>query len=425
MSAAVMTGSPLKQPSKPRAFGAFVIFLIAALLVPMGIVGTWASRTVADTDRYVETVTALIDSPEVRAEVGTQLTNILFDALPTGEIAKSVLPNGGQALSGIVTQAAKSALQTAVTNALATPQARQVWAGINRQLQSNLIAALKGDSNSVFQVQGDALILDTRVLIAKVQELLVNQGLTVFSKISIPQAGNRQIVLVRDAQIRTISTTYRVAQPLANGLIWAALILLGLGIFVINRRRVGVLISGWIFLLTGLFFVLTVNVAKSLALSGLAVPETSWQAVTAETLIRYLPGLGRTCIAIGVVAIAAAVIAGSTTLAVWMRKVFMSGAALTGRELSRVKQISAQAGTVSKQLGKIAIVILALAAIGLYTSDTVSAGRVAWVSVLSVLAWFVAHALAASGASALGGSEPQAVRASDEAATQEGDPVLG
>ena len=91
--------SDAKTPSRGRAFGAFVIFLVAALLIPVGVIGSWASRTVADTDRYVETVTALIDSPEVRAEVSAQLTNILFDALPTGELAKSVLPNNGQELS--------------------------------------------------------------------------------------------------------------------------------------------------------------------------------------------------------------------------------------------------------------------------------------------------------------------------------------
>jgi len=275
-----------KTPSRGRAFGAFVIFLVAALLIPVGVIGSWASRTVADTDRYVETVTALIDSPEVRAEVSTQLTNILFDALPTGELAKSVLPNNGDALSGIVTQAAKAALQNAVASALASPEARKAWATLNRQIQSNLIAALKGDSNSVFQIKGDAIILDTGVLIERVRTLLVEQGLTVFANISVPKAADRELVLVRDEQVKVVSTTYRIVQPLANGLIWVALLLLALGILVINRRRVGILISGWIFLLTGAFILATFGLAKSLALSGLSVADNSWQAVTALLISR-------------------------------------------------------------------------------------------------------------------------------------------
>ena len=411
--------SDAKTPSRGRAFGAFVIFLVAALLIPVGVIGSWASRTVADTDRYVETVTALIDSPEVRAEVSAQLTNILFDALPTGELAKSVLPNNGDALSGIVTQAAKAALQNAVASALASPQARTAWAALNRQIQSNLIAALKGDSNSVFQIKGDAIVLDTGVLIERVRTLLVEQGLTVFANISVPKAADRELVLVRDEQVKVVSTTYRIVQPLANGLIWLALFLLALGIWVINRRRVGVLISGWIFVLTGAFILGTFGLAKELALSGLSVAENSWQAVTAETVLRYLPGLGRTCVAIGIIAIAAGVIAGSSALGQWIRKVFVTGSNLLGREIGKLGPIAQQAANVASKKKIIAIVIFVLAFAGLYTSDTVSAGRVAWVTSLGVIAWFITFALAAAGATteATGGPAVEAAA--------EGDALLG
>ena len=418
MSHAVAVSDAI-TPSRGRAVGAFVIFLVAALLSPVGVIGSWASRTVADTDRYVETVTALIDSPEVRAEVSTQLTNILFDALPTGELAKSVLPNNGDALSGIVTQAAKAALQNAVASALASPQARKAWETLNRQIQSNLIAALQGDSNSVFQIKGDAIVLDTGVLIERVRTLLVEQGLTVFANISVPQAADRELVLVRDEQVKVVSTTYRIVQPLANGLIWVALLLLALGVVVINRRRVGILISGWIFLLTGAFILATFGVAKSLALSGLSVAEDSWQAVTAETVLRYLPGLGRTCVAIGIVAIAAGVIAGSSSLGQWIRKVFVTGSSLLGREIGKLGPIAQQALNVASKKKIIAVVILVLAFVGLYTSDTVSAGRVAWVTALGLIAWFITFALAASG----GGVEPASGPAVEAAA--EGDALLG
>ena len=196
MSHAVAVSDAI-TPSRGRAVGAFVIFLVAALLIPVGVIGSWASRTVADTDRYVETVTALIDSPEVRAEVSTQLTNILFDALPTGELAKSVLPNNGDALSGIVTQAAKAALQNAVASALASPQARKAWETLNRQIQSNLIAALQGDSNSVFQIKGDAIVLDTGVLIERVRTLLVEQDFAIIGLDD--QEWGQKVVLVSTA----------------------------------------------------------------------------------------------------------------------------------------------------------------------------------------------------------------------------------
>jgi len=206
---------------------------------------------------------------------------------------------------------------------------------------------------------------------------------------------------------------------LANGLIWLALFLLALGIWVINRRRVGVLISGWIFVLTGAFILGTFGLAKELALSGLSVAENSWQAVTAETVLRYLPGLGRTCVAIGIVAIAAGVIAGSSALGQWIRKVFVTGSNLLGREIGKLGPIAQQAANVASKKKIIAIVIFVLAFAGLYTSDTVSAGRVAWVTSLGVIAWFITFALAAAGATteATGGPAVEAAA--------EGDALLG
>jgi len=188
---------------------------------------------------------------------------------------------------------------------------------------------------------------------------------------------------------------------------------------VINRRRVGILISGWIFLLTGAFILATFGVAKSLALSGLSVAENSWQAVTAETVLRYLPGLGRTCVAIGIVAIAAGVIAGSSSLGQWIRKVFVTGSSLLGREIGKLGPIAQQAGNVASKKKIIAVVIFVLAFVGLYTSDTVSAGRVAWVTALGLIAWFITFALAAAG------GEVEAAGGPAVEAAAEGDALLG
>jgi hypothetical protein len=81
--------------------------------------------------------------------------------------------------------------------------------------------------------------------------------------------------------------------------------------------------------------------------------------------------------------------------------------------------VAQQAGTVASSKQIIAVVILALAFVGLYTSDTVSAGRVAWVTSLAVLAWFITFALAAAGGPTKAAGEPVV-----EAAA-EGDALLG
>ena len=89
------------------------------------------------------------------------------------------------------------------------------------------------------------------------------------------------------------------------------------------------------------------------------------------------------------------------------------------REIGKLGPIAQQAANVASKKKIIAIVIFVLAFAGLYTSDTVSAGRVAWVTSLGVIAWFITFALAAAGATteATGGPAVEAAA--------EGDAILG
>jgi hypothetical protein len=59
---------------------AMVFLIIGTLLLPVGIIGYWAHRTFTDTDRYVETVAPLTQSPAVQQGIADAVTGSLITA---------------------------------------------------------------------------------------------------------------------------------------------------------------------------------------------------------------------------------------------------------------------------------------------------------------------------------------------------------
>src|SRR5436190_11396870 len=58
-----------------RAPVVVVCLVLAAVLAPLSLVATWAHDEVSDTDRYVETIAPLADSPEVQKAISARVTD--------------------------------------------------------------------------------------------------------------------------------------------------------------------------------------------------------------------------------------------------------------------------------------------------------------------------------------------------------------
>lgn len=415
------TSSGVGQPrsaSKGRIALAVVIFIVAGLLAPVAFVGAWAERTIDDTDRYVSTVTPLIDSPAVRAAITTQVTDALFSSIQVEELLGEALPPRAAALSGPIASGLESFVRSKVAEILSTPEARTAWITINTEFQSRLIAALKGDSSGAIRVQGDAVVLDTGVLFEKVKALLVQQGFTIFEKVPLPAAADREFVLLKSDQIKTVSTIYRVVEPLANALIFVVLGLLLLGIYVSTSRRYGVFAASWILIINGAFLIALLTVARAAFLAELSVPDASWQAVTFDTVTRFLEGLGRTALTLGAVGLIGAFLAGPARVAVAVRRAVMSLAHRLGTALvSSVPSVAGAGRLVASGRAVFGGVILAIGAWFLLWGRTASAGRIVWIVVLGLIAWFVVLVLAESGRASAGEDDAGAPEAPVGAST--------
>src|SRR4051794_23730451 len=70
---------PAAERHRWRSIGSSVLLTLACVLAPISVVGVWAGSVVSDTDRYVETVSPLINDPSVQADLTDAVTRAIFN----------------------------------------------------------------------------------------------------------------------------------------------------------------------------------------------------------------------------------------------------------------------------------------------------------------------------------------------------------
>src|SRR5262245_18974760 len=85
-----------ERPSRGRAVAAVLCVVLAGLLTTPAAVAYWGQRTLIDTQRYVDTVEPLVNSPEVQDVIATTVT----DAIEKQVDVEAVLNN---VFAGVIT----------------------------------------------------------------------------------------------------------------------------------------------------------------------------------------------------------------------------------------------------------------------------------------------------------------------------------
>jgi hypothetical protein len=220
--------------------------VLVGVLAPLSIVATWAHDEVSDTDRYVETVAPLADSPEVQAAVTARLTDRIMGLLDVEAVTKDAIDAlaarglrqravaGLTALSGPLTQGVENFVGTQVGRIVASDEFADAWAQANRVAHTQMVAVLTGETGEAVQVSGGTVQLNLGVVIDRVKERLVDAGFTLASR--IPQV-SAEVTLFQSADLARAQTAFRLLDAAARALPIIALVLLGIAIAVSSRRR--------------------------------------------------------------------------------------------------------------------------------------------------------------------------------------------
>lgn len=225
-----------------RGVASAIAILLGAVLLPLGVLGFWAHRTVIDTDTYVATVAPLADDPVVQQAVAAQVSATLLDAVRDNPVLGQLLAPGSAAGDALGSRIEELVLRVVGSDGFAG-----VWTDLNRRVQVSAIAALAGHPEGPVSLQGDRLVVDTGVVLLAVQGRLA-QELPVIGQVDLTGAG-RPLVVADSPAVGRAHSYYAWLDALGPWLAPAAAALLLTGVLLARRRVRATLVVGVVVLI--------------------------------------------------------------------------------------------------------------------------------------------------------------------------------
>jgi hypothetical protein len=352
-------------------------------------VAYWGQRTLNDTQRYVDTVGPLVDSPRVQEAIAVTVTDAIQSRVDVEAILDEVFAGviterpRLQRLVGPLAGAVNGLIDREVRAFVASDTFADVWVRANTRAQQTLVRVLQGDEGGAVSVQGEQVVLDVSEVIDEVQQRLVDRGLTVVENVPIPEV-DRQIVLLDAPQLERGRTIYAFANPVARWLLLVVAALYLAAVLLARRRPRMVVTIGVVLAANALLVAWALSVGRQLFINELAGtvfgPASS---VFYDTLLTYLERGWQVFLWLGVILVVAGWYTGSTTSGTAVRTTISGGLQTVGAGLAD-GPAGAAGRWVTANARWLRIAVGLLGAVVLLWGNNVSPTRLLWSLLLTV-----------------------------------------
>lgn len=347
MLATMTTGASATYAQSPvtrkrwrgRSVVSLILFLIAALLTPIAVIGHWGHQTVVDSQQFINTVGPLAEDPEIQQAVSDVVSSAIIEQVDTAELAGGLLgaliPNDQltDLLSGPIKAGIDSLIRGGVERFVQSDAFQSAWVRINEAAQQGFMAALTGDPTGPVQFEGDLLVLDISTLLQDVQQSLVDEGIAVAGVVTIPES-DAQIVLMDSPGLSQVRTIYAFASPILGFILLITAALFTVSVLLASRRArttvaVGIVVLAWA-------VALNYGIRFAEASFVNAFQDTLFEAAATafyNQLLIYLLLAVQGLVLLGIVVIALGWFSGTTRSATLTRVSIESGLAEIGQRL--------------------------------------------------------------------------------------------
>jgi len=237
---------PRGRSTRARSVVSAIALVLAVILVPVAVLGTWVRVQLVDTDSFVATFAPLADDPAVQAFVEERTiaaidekldaagtVDALFDGLEQLDLAPAAR-RALRLLRAPAVQGVESLISSTVHGVVTSDGFADVWEQVLRQAHSRAVAIIQGQPGTVLQLSDDGtLSIDVGVVVAEVKQTLQAQGVGIADL--IPQV-TRTVPITTSDSLTLVRTVYGAAVAAGDWLPWLVLGLIAAGIAVAHRR---------------------------------------------------------------------------------------------------------------------------------------------------------------------------------------------
>jgi hypothetical protein len=368
-----------------RSIAAVLIFVIAAALTPIAMVGHWGHATVVNSEQFIATVVPLADSPEVQAAVTEAVTEAIVKQVDTsaivGDFLGGLLNNDqlSSALSAPIAAGVNKLIGQIVEGFITSDAFQKLWITLASAIQKSVVAILEGGNEGPVQMQGDQLVLDITDLLTAVQAQLVSQGVTIADKVTGPDS-DRQIVLFEAPAVAQLQFIYSLASPVLQWFPLLIAILFGLAITLARRRPRMVLAVGLALVVTGGLTTWGLGLGETFFVDQLAGTVFGGASgIFWNTLLNYLIIGLQSLLIFGVVVAVAGWFAGRSRPAVKLRAHLVAGLTEIGSSLPA----NGLSAFLRARADAVRWIITAVLVFALVVGDVMSLNRMIWLLLLT------------------------------------------
>jgi hypothetical protein len=244
----VASGSvaPERPRTRPRAartrkITAWVLVVLASLLIPISVISVWAIRTVTNTDQYVATLAPLARNPVIVDHLAQKATDELFSTHIVQDKVTAALPAKAKPIITPIVAQVHNYVYGLALKVFSSPRFGQLWDSLNRHTHDAVIDVLTGKQTPLVQKleTGGGIAVNVTPALNNLINEANSKGVTLFNPLKpILTKGNKLgVTVVSKSQVSKFTGLFNAIVTLKWAVPIVALVLAILGIVIAVEHR--------------------------------------------------------------------------------------------------------------------------------------------------------------------------------------------
>ena len=353
-TAAVTKNGKTRRGHLPRRISAWVLVVLASLLIPISVIAVWAINTVTNTDKYVETMAPLATNPVIQQGLATRATNELFSHTDVQGRVTKVLPKAAKPVVAPIVAQVHTYVEGLALKVFESPKFAKLWDSLNRQSHSAVINTLTGKQTPLQQklAKGGQIALNLSPALDQMISKLDARGITFFDPLRTVSNQSVTFTVVSKDQVSKFSGLFNLILKFKWIIPVIALVLAILSVALAMEHRKALVRLGVGVALMSLLVLGALSAGRGIFIGQAAGGGFNAQGAAAvwDTVLRFLKTDLRWTLVISVLVALAGWLAGPARYAVWIRKTCASGGRWVAAQYRALSSGAGRAATESSRV---------------------------------------------------------------------------